>query len=413
MEQALLWAILTIALLSLVLAIFALPASLKKKERPPVDPSYLKEIGSLQNQLDQLQKDMSIAINQAVQGEVAKLLTVQGDNNQTYLKNLNDFSANVSKTIEDRFAKVNDAIGTRLDQIQDKVDARLQEGFKANSDYLNNVSAALGRISQAQKNLDSLNVQVTDLNGILSNSQKRGRFGEITLEAILNQVFGSTHDLYATQYVMKTLDGRDVKPDAAVFMPAPINTLCIDAKFSFVAYKALFDHQGDDKALMDDKKIMAGDMRAQVDKIARDYIQKDLTAPYALMFVPSDGIYASIQSDDYLYAKVVLYAQSKSVIITSPATLQPILANLGLLNANIQTRKNIDVIIKQIAIFKKEVDAMEKNWVNVSLTVDKLSKDKELFSSSVHRLANKADSISGYLPEEDRDKEPGDKENRP
>lgn len=411
MNDVLLWIVLIVSLLVLIAILVVIFLLAKKKETVKTDPTYLKEIGALENELTQLKADLDSAIDKSVQAEVSKLLLAQGENNEKSRARLDQFAADMTKDITDRFANVNETIEKRLDQIQCNVDQRLKSGFELNSQYLDKVSASLGKITEAQRNLDSLNTQVTDLNGILSNSQKRGRFGEITLAAILNQVFGSTHDIYDTQYVMKTLDGREVKPDAVVKMPAPINTLCIDAKFSFVAYRALFDHEGDEEALTIAKKDMAKAMRNQVDKIAQDYIQKNVTAPYALMFIPSDGIYASIQSDDYLYSQVVQYAQSKSVIITSPATLQPILANLGLLNANINTRKNIDVIIKQITIFKKEVEAMEKNWASVSLTVDKLYKDKDLFSSSVHRLANKADSISGYLPEENKDDQGGEKGN--
>lgn len=302
---------------------------------------------------------------------------------------INDYKKTSEKEIQDSYIKLLDLVTSQLNQMNDKVNKNLQVGFDNNNKSMNEVNKALGEITVAQKNLDSLNTQVTNLNNVLTNNQTRGRFGEVALESLLNNVFGSTHGLYETQYVMR--DG--VRPDAVVFLPDPDKLVCIDSKFPFNDYAKLFDNKTSIEEKDQLNKGFKAALKQEVTKIANDYIKLGETSSYAIMFIPSDGIYSYIQTNDDFYLSIVEYARTKNVILTSPSTLQPILANIKVLRVNYEVSKNIKDIILQIQKLSQDNLKFTEDWSKVSLAITSLNAKKDDFDKRVDRINKRTSSI--------------------
>ncbi|MFA6861696.1 MAG: DNA recombination protein RmuC [Bacilli bacterium] len=302
---------------------------------------------------------------------------------------INDYKKTSEKEIQDSYIKLLDLVTSQLNQMNDKVNKNLQVGFDNNNKSMNEVNKALGEITVAQKNLDSLNTQVTNLNNVLTNNQTRGRFGEVALESLLNNVFGATHGLYETQYVMK--DG--VRPDAVVFLPDPDKLVCIDSKFPFNDYAKLFDNNTSIEEKDQLNKGFKAALKQEVTKIANDYIKLGETSSYAIMFIPSDGIYSYIQTNDDFYLSIVEYARTKNVILTSPSTLQPILANIKVLRVNYEVSKNIKDIILQIQKLSQDNLKFTEDWSKVSLAITSLNAKKDDFDKRVDRINKRTSSI--------------------
>ena len=310
---------------------------------------------------------------------------------------LNSYQSVSRSEIQSSYTQLLKLVTDQLNQLNDKVNNNLRQGFENSSRSMNEVNKALGEITDAQKNLDNLNRQVTDLNNILTNNQTRGRFGEVALESILNNVFGSTHGLYKTQYSMKD----NVRPDAVVFLPEPDKMVCIDSKFPFNNYARLFSQETTASEKDQLNKAFKANLKTEVTKIANDYIKPNVTSSYAIMFIPSDGIYSYIQSNDDFYISIVEYARSKNVILTSPSTLQPILANIKVLKVNYEISKNIKSIIVQIQRLSKDNVKFSEDWSKVSQAISTLNNKKDDFDKRVQSINKRTSSIIDEAQEKD------------
>ena len=147
-------------------------------------------------------------------------------------KEMNEFKTESRKDISDSYTSLLKLVTDQLNELNKRVEGNLKTGFETNASSMKEVTLALGQITKAQANLDALKDEVTSLNGVLTNNQKRGRFGEIALESILENVYGDTHGLYETQFELSSGN----RPDAIVYLPKPDHMVCIDSKFSFTSY---------------------------------------------------------------------------------------------------------------------------------------------------------------------------------
>ena len=303
-------------------------------------------------------------------------------------KEMNEFKTESRKDISDSYTSLLKLVTDQLNELNKRVEGNLKTGFETNASSMKEVTLALGQITKAQANLDALKDEVTSLNGVLTNNQKRGRFGEIALESILENVYGDTHGLYETQFELSSGN----RPDAIVYLPKPDHMVCIDSKFSFTSYSKLFDTK-DGEEEHELRQEFKSALKQQVTKIASDYIKPGKTASYAIMFIPSDGIYAFLQSNDDFYHSIIDYARSKNVILTSPSTLQPILANIRMLQVNYEVANNIKGVIAHIQKLRKENEMLLDDWVAFSKSMDSLSKKKGEFDKRVVSLNKKTDAL--------------------
>ena len=311
----------------------------------------------------------------------------------------------LSRSLDNRFSQVENQLLQKVQELEQSLESRLSQSFNQSAQTLGEVRESLGKVTEAQRNLDSLNSQVTALNSILSNSRTRGRFGELSMEAILHQVFGDTQGVYSLQRGIETNSeerGRKGRrPDAIVRLPYPEREVCIDSKFSFVPYEKFIEGKVEDETA---KKEMSQALRREIEDIASKYIVPDQTAEYALMYIPSDGIYSLIQSDDYLYKNVVEYARSKRVVLTSPSTLQPILANIALVWTDFRRQKNLSSILENIRILSNHLDTLSNRWEAFSRDIDSLVKTRDSYKTTFDRAMSKASQIKESEAIEDMNK---------
>ena len=178
------------------------------------------------------------------------------------------------------------------------------------ADHLAKLNERLAVIDGAQKNITELATQVTSLQSVLSNKQSRGAFGQGRMEVIIQD--GLPKDCYAFQY---TLSNRS-RPDCAIFLPDQ-RPLVIDAKFPLEAVNAFRDAKTDEE-----RKLAAARLRADIDRhvadIATKYLIPGETQDLAMMFVPSESVYAELYDG---FDDVVQKAYRAKVVIVSPSLL--------------------------------------------------------------------------------------------
>ena len=178
------------------------------------------------------------------------------------------------------------------------------------SELARHVNERLAVIDHAQKNITDLASQVTSLQSVLANKQTRGAFGQGRMESIIQDGLPKAH--YEFQYTLK--NGK--RPDCVVFLPDQ-RPLVIDAKFPLEAVTALRDAKSEQE-----REIAARQMRTDVMKhvtdIADRYLIAGETQDIALMFVPSESVYAELHDG---FDDVVQKAYRLQVMLVSPTLL--------------------------------------------------------------------------------------------
>ncbi len=204
-------------------------------------------------------------------------------------------------------AQLQHAVHQRLDAVTHNLGQSMQTTTKHTTEHLQQLHARLAVIDSAQKNITELATQVSSLQGILANKQSRGAFGQGQLEAIITDVLPK--GAYEFQY---TLSNR-TRPDCAIFMPDS-GPLIIDAKFPLEAMTAWRDAQTDE-----DRKLAAARVKQDIAKhitdIAEKYLIPGETQDVALMFIPSESLYADLYER---FDDLVQRARRARVMIVSP-----------------------------------------------------------------------------------------------
>jgi DNA recombination protein RmuC len=178
------------------------------------------------------------------------------------------------------------AVNERLDSVTHRVGQSMEQTTRNTMDSLRVLHERLGIIDNAHKNLTDLTTQVTTLRDVLANKQSRGAFGQARMEAIVQD--GMPSGSYEFQYTLS----NNKRPDCVVFLPDQ-RPLCIDAKFPLEAMTALHDARTDEEKKYATQRLRA-DVMKHVSDIAEKYLITGETQDTALMFVPSESVYAEI-----------------------------------------------------------------------------------------------------------------------
>ncbi len=230
-------------------------------------------------QLVLMQKNVSDSLNRIAESNAQRMLDVRQtlDNQLAQLQTSNA-------------AKLDEMRATVDEKLQSTLEARLGESFKQVADRLEQVHKGLGE-------MQSLAQGVGDLKHLLSNVKTRGMFGEAQLASLLEQVF--VPDQYATQ--VPTRPGSKHVVDFAIKLPGQGDRqvplwLPIDAKFPNEDYERLLDAQGRANAVEAElaAKALEARIRLEAKSICEKYIEPPHTTDFAILFLPTEGLYAEV-----------------------------------------------------------------------------------------------------------------------
>jgi DNA recombination protein RmuC len=243
----------------------------------------------------------------------------------------------MAQALAGRQTEMTRAVNERLDSVTHRVGQSMEQSTRNTMDSLRVLHERLGIIDNAHKNLTDLTSQVTTLRDVLANKQSRGAFGQARMEAIVQD--GMPKGSYAFQYTLSS--GK--RPDCVVFLPDG-RPLCIDAKFPLEAVTALHDARTDEERKFAAQRLRA-DVMKHVSDIAEKYVIAGETQDSALMFVPSESVYAEIHDgfDDVIQkayrARVVLV--SPSLLMLAIQVMQQILKDARMRDAADQIRTEV------------------------------------------------------------------------
>ncbi|WP_342130975.1 DNA recombination protein RmuC [Hydrogenophaga sp. OTU3427] len=296
----------------------------------------LQTLSAFQGSLSQQGAEATRTQNAQIDAFAQQLLQLRGTLSDTLTRQLQDLSesnarrlAEVRATLEQQLAQLQQNNAAKLDEMRATVDeklhatleARLGESFKQVAERLEQVHKGLGE-------MQTLAQGVGDLKHLLSNVKTRGMFGEAQLAALLEQVFAP--DQYATQ--VATRPGSKNVVDFAIRLPgrgddgAPC-WLPIDAKFPNEDYERLLDAQqrADVVAAEAAGKALEARIRLEARSMAEKYVEPPHTTDFALLFLPTEGLYAEVLRRPGLMESL---QRDHRVTLAGPTTLLAMLNSL-------------------------------------------------------------------------------------
>ncbi len=354
-----------------------------KSLQPSKVVNYEQELSELMHKFDSFKEVMKYEIQNNMQKEIIKFKNDFLIENNSQRSSMAEFERTVNRQIIESFNKLNEILVQRINDINERVNKSIQGGFDDTTKAYQSLSKQLQIIDQARTNIQNLSTEVVSLRNVLENNQNRGKFGEFTLERILFSVFGDAKKgIYDFQYALK--DGMEIndRPDAVVFLPEPNHLICIDSKFPFQNYQSIIESQTQEEREQA-KKGFASAVKKHITDVKNKYIIKGKTASQALLFIPSDALFGFIHGE---LENVVQYARESNVILTSPSTLQPILATMNMVRVQYERNKNVQTITQSLDKLSKEFGKFAEDWRKFSDGVNQLYTRKDNFEQRVSRI---------------------------
>ena len=295
--------------------------------------------GSLHNaaqmqagQLDAMQRQ-AFESEQAQEQRQHRMQGITADSLERYEQSMRQMDERLERTrltLEEGMRRMQGDNAQKLDEIRQTVDQKLHETLdKRLSESFAQVSDRLELVYQSLGEMRSLSTGVDDLKRMLGNVKTRGAWGEVQLGALREQVL--TQKQYATNVAVRPhaaervefalcLPGRDSPSDAPVYLP-------IDSKFPQEAYLRLLDasQQGEPKAVEAARKALAAAIRVEAKRIADKYVEPPYTTDFAVMFLPTEGLYAEVMRSAETVEQV---QRDYRVIMAGPSTLLALLNSL-------------------------------------------------------------------------------------
>lgn len=288
------------------------------------------------------------------------------------------------------------AVDERLADLGKRVGDRLQEQTAASTQSLTELKERLAVIDAAQKNITELSSQVVGLQDILANKQARGAFGEIQLADLVQGT------LPPSAYEFQATLAAGHRADCLLRLPNPPGPICIDAKFPLESYRALKEAK-DEAALVQARRDFAGAIRTHFRAIAEKYIRPGETAESALMFLPSEAVYAELHAS---FPNVVEESFRHRVWIVSPTTLMATLTTIRAVLKDVRMREQAGVIQKEVRILLTDVGRLDDRAAKLQKHFDQASEDIRQLRISTEKVVKRGDRIEELELEESEAAEP-------
>ena len=299
-------------------------------------------------------------------------LRAAGEQAQTLIGRQAELSGQLGQIANEaamRQEQLRNALDTRLAQVTAQVSDNLRKENKDNRTALESLKERLAVIDAAQKNIAELSGQMVSLQEVLSNKQARGAFGEIQLNDLI--ISALPPDAYSFQH--KLTNGKIA--DCLLTFPNPPGSIAIDSKFPLEGYQALCAAR-DSVTRIQAGKVFGSHVSRHVKDIATRYIVPGETADSALMFLPSEAIYAELHAN---FRAVVEEAFRRRVWIVSPTTLMATLNTVRAVLKDARMREQAGVIQAEVGRLANDVGRLDDR-------VEKLQRHFELASDYVRQI---------------------------
>ncbi len=279
---------------------------------------------------------------------------------------------------------------TRLADVQRQMTESLQGSATRTARSLGDLQQRLETIDKAQANLEKLSGNVLSLQDILSNKQTRGAFGEIQLHDIVQRA------LPADSYTMQATLSNGRRADCLIHLPNPPGPIVIDAKFPLEAYEAL-RRATTPRQAQEAAQAFRIAVRSHLRAIADRYLIEGETADGALMFLPSEAVYAELHAN---FPEIVREGFALKVWIVSPTTCMATLNTMRAILKDARMREQAGAIRRELALLAADVDRLSDRVGNLDRHFGQAAKDIEDIRISADKAGRRARRLDNFDFEE-------------
>jgi DNA recombination protein RmuC len=298
--------------------------------------------------------------------------------------------AGVQQNMQDRLADNAMRAQRALTDMQERMAESLHGSSKQTSSSLSQLQERLAAIDKAQDNITKLSGDVLSLQDILSNKQTRGAFGEIQLRDIVSKALPP--DSYALQHTLS--NGK--RADCIIHLPNPPGPIVIDSKFPLEAYEALRKAKTE-RDVKDASARMKIAVTKHIADISERYILEGETADGALMFLPSEAVYAELHAN---FPELVRRGFDARVWIVSPTTCMATLNTMRAILKDARMREQAGEIRKTLRQLHRDVELVVERAGKLETHFRQAQKDVQDINVAAERAGKRAARLDDFDFEE-------------
>ena len=274
----------------------------------------------------------------------------------------------------------------RLAQVSETMGEALQGSALRTARSLGDLHARLEAIDKAQDNIQKLSGDVLGLQDILSNKQTRGAFGEIQLHDIVQRA------LPPDSFTMQATLSNGRRADCLVHLPKPPGPIAIDSKFPLEPYEAL-RNASTESEVAEARRQMRAAIRHHMRAIADRYILEGETADGALMFLPSEAVYAELHAN---FPDLVREGFALKVWIVSPTTCMAVLNTMRAVLKDARMREQAGAIRRELGELYKDIDRLGQRVENLDRHFAQAQKDVGEIRISADKAGRRARRLDNF-----------------
>jgi len=274
-------------------------------------------------------------------------------------------------------------LDTRLDQVSQRLGAGLNESSQRTTQSLQKLNERLAVIDTAQTNLTNLSSEMLSLRDILANKQSRGAYGQGRMEAIIRD------GLHSTAYSFQTTLSNGTRPDCLIRLPENDICVVVDAKFPLEGFNAL-KQAGPEEDLKSYQQRFRADVLKHIKDISEKYLLKGETHETAIMFVPSESIYADLHEN---FEDIIQRAHRLHVIIASPNVLMLLVQTMQAVFKDARMREQAVVIQTEVVRLMDDVGRMHDRVLDLQRHFGQAGKDIEKIVISSDKITRRGAKI--------------------
>ncbi len=292
----------------------------------------------------------------------------------------------VQQQMNDRLADNAAKSARALNDMQERMRETLHGNSKQTTTSLTQLQERLATIDKAQENITKLSGDVLSLQDILSNKQTRGAFGEIQLHDIVSKALPK--DSYALQATLS--NGK--RADCLIHLPNPPGPIVIDSKFPLEAYEAL-RKANTDWEVNEAAKAMRVAVKAHIKAISEKYILEGETADGALMFLPSEAVYAELHAN---FPELVREGFAARVWIVSPTTCMATLNTMRAILKDARMREQAGAIRTTLKHLHRDVELVVERVGKLDTHFNQARADLDSINTAAERAGKRAARLDNF-----------------
>jgi DNA recombination protein RmuC len=275
------------------------------------------------------------------------------------------------------------AVNERLDRMTHRVGSDLTETARKTTDSIAKLHERLAVIDSAQKNLTELSSNMVSLQEILANKQARGAFGQMRMEAIIQD--GLPKGAFTFQATLS--NGK--RPDCLLHMPNTKAGVVIDAKFPLEGFEAFRVARGSDEKKEAARRVRI-DVGRHVDAMAERYFLPGETQDTAILFVPSEAIYADLAEH---FSDLVQKAHRARIVICAPNMLMLAVQTMQAILKDVKMREQAHLIQREVSRLMEDMGRLRERVLDLQRHFGQANQDIEKILTSSERIASRGHRI--------------------